>query len=94
MGPPDGLKAQYRQSSFFAPPFGRDRIRKRAQTFVPDLNEDAHIDRQILELMAQKVPLGEIATRLPPGFRSSSRTGRTPSGGSEIWRVDIADELS
>ncbi len=68
----DRLKAHYRQSSFFAQAFGQDRLRKRADTFVPHLDDRAHIDRQILELMATGLALGEIAqkvrTRFPDHF--------------------------
>lgn len=64
------VKAHYRQSSFLAQPFGRGELRKRAHTFVPDITDDARIDRRILELMARALPLGEIATMILAEFPS------------------------
>ena len=70
-------KASYRQSTFFGTPFAPARLRKRAHTFVPRPNEDARIDRRILELMAEGLTVGDIADRIAADFpeRFASRIG-------------------
>jgi protein arginine N-methyltransferase 1 len=68
------VKTHYRQSSFLAQPFGRRQLRKRAHTFVPDLDDDGRIDGWILEMMGRKLPLGEIAARLLAEFPSYFRS--------------------
>jgi type I protein arginine methyltransferase len=67
-----GLKSRsYRQSSLLAELLGPELLRKRADTFVADLNDDARIDRYILDLMGRKTPLGEIATAVMANFPSA-----------------------
>lgn len=63
-----GAKVAYRQSSWLAAPVTTERLRKRADTFVPDLSDDARIDRRILELMERRLPLREIATEIHAAF--------------------------
>lgn len=62
------LKTEYRQSSFGAFPMSPDRLRRRAHEFVPGLNEDARVDRRVLELMDEHLTLGEIGRRLLEEF--------------------------
>jgi type I protein arginine methyltransferase len=65
----DGVtKAEYRQSTFNSLPLSRDRLRKRAHSFVPEPNEDLQIDRRALDLMQQKLALHEIADILVAEF--------------------------
>ena len=54
----------FRQSTFQGAPVSPENLRKRAQTFVPTLNEDSRIDRVILQQMADGLPLGQIARNL------------------------------
>jgi len=61
-------KVAYRQSSWLAAPVTTERLRKRGDTFVPDLSDDARIDRRILELMERRLPLREIATEIHAAF--------------------------
>ena len=58
------LKSEFRQSTFNGVPVSRDRLRKRGSRFVPDLNEDSRIDRLVLDLVDQRLPLDEIAKAL------------------------------
>jgi protein arginine N-methyltransferase 1 len=60
--------ADYRQSTFLAQCFGAERLRKRANAFVPQLSEDARIDRRILDLFARGLPLGEAARTIQREF--------------------------
>ena len=58
----------YRQSSWRAVPFSTERLRRRAATFVPDLTTDGRIDRRVLELMEQRMPLDAIAQKVAELF--------------------------
>jgi protein arginine N-methyltransferase 1 len=58
------VKAEFRQSSFTGAPLSPERFRKRAQSFVPELNEDSRIDGRGLDLMRQKLSLDEVAKAL------------------------------
>ncbi|MGB7218036.1 MAG: 50S ribosomal protein L11 methyltransferase [Vicinamibacterales bacterium] len=64
-------KVAYQQSSWLAARPDRERLRKRADTFVARPNEGARIDRCILDLMHQRLPSGEIATRILEAFPAS-----------------------
>lgn len=64
-------KTTHRQSTWLAAPLSTERLRKRADTFVPDLTDHARIDRRILELMDHQLPLSEIATQILAAFPSS-----------------------
>jgi protein arginine N-methyltransferase 1 len=56
-------KASFKQSTFFGAPLSPARLLKQAASYVPRLNEDGQIDQWILALMANEMPLGEIAGR-------------------------------
>ncbi len=58
----------YRQSSWRAVPLSAERLRRRAATFVPDLTIDGRIDRRVLELMEQRIPLDAIAQQVAESF--------------------------
>ncbi len=60
----DRMKAEFRQSSFNGAPLSPERLRKRAQSFVPEPNEDFGIDSFLLDLMQQRLSLDEIAKSL------------------------------
>jgi protein arginine N-methyltransferase 1 len=62
------VKMSCRQSSLLAEPVGADQLRRRADTFVPDLNADARVDLHILMLMGRHLSLGEIATAILTTF--------------------------
>jgi protein arginine N-methyltransferase 1 len=66
-------RVAYRQSTWQAAPINPERLRRRAGTFVPVLGDDARIDRHILELMDQKMSLGDIAVKVAATFPSSFR---------------------
>ena len=63
-GDPGREKARFRQSTFLGKPMSPEALRKKAATHVPALNEDGEIDRVILEKMARKTALGDIARDL------------------------------
>lgn len=63
-GDPARVKARFRQSTFLGKPMSPEALRKKSATHVPALNEDGEIDRVILEKMAEKTALGDIARDL------------------------------
>jgi protein arginine N-methyltransferase 1 len=67
-GDPGGIKADFKQSTFFSVPLSPSRLRKRAAGHVPILDEDGQIDRQILALMDGEISSGEIAHRIQDRF--------------------------
>lgn len=64
-------KASYRQSNFFSAAVSREHLRKRADTFVATPKLDATIDRRILDLMGERLPLSRIAERILEEFPGS-----------------------
>jgi hypothetical protein len=73
-GPP-GIKADFKQSTFYGAPLALDEIRKSAADYVPQLHENGRIDLFILSCLEQESSLGEIAGRtcgeFPHRFKSS-----------------------
>jgi protein arginine N-methyltransferase 1 len=57
-----------RQSSFLGTLLSRDSLRKRAHSFVPDLNEQGEVDRLILGEMGTGSSLDQIARKLAERF--------------------------
>lgn len=62
------LKADYQQSSFFSAPKLPSLLRKKADIFVPKLNENGQVVRLVINLMNEDVPLGEIANCVAEAF--------------------------
>jgi type I protein arginine methyltransferase len=62
------VKADFRQSEFFGAPLSPAKLRKRAASHVPELNEEGRIDRLILALMNDGKSLGDIARELSAQF--------------------------
>jgi protein arginine N-methyltransferase 1 len=62
------VKAQFRQSSFFASPMLLDEMRKRASTHQPKLSEDGEIALLVLEMMGRGCTLESIARRVCARF--------------------------
>ena len=58
----------FTQSTFFGDVLSPSTLHKRASSFVPALNEDGRIEKSILDLIAQRLPLGNIADRLMKDF--------------------------
>ena len=58
------VKANFKQSSFFSAPLSLELLRKRAENYVPRLNQDAAIDSLALAAMKDDLSLGAIAQRL------------------------------
>ncbi|MDO8432471.1 MAG: 50S ribosomal protein L11 methyltransferase [Candidatus Binatus sp.] len=61
-------KAEYRQSSLAGAIVSPAQLRKRGQSFVAQLSDDARVDKFILERMGQSQTLGEIARELASAF--------------------------
>ena len=61
-------KADFKQSTFFGAPLSPQKLLKRAGHYVPSLSVDGEIDRLVLELMAQALPLNQIATQVADRF--------------------------
>jgi protein arginine N-methyltransferase 1 len=68
------LKADFKQSTFFGAPLSPQSLLKRADHFVPALNEDGQIDHMILDLMDRGISLGEIATQVSERFAHRFRS--------------------
>jgi len=80
----------FRQSTFQGAPVSLENLRKRAQTFVPTLNEDSRIDRVILQQMADGLPLDQIARNLVGQF-----SHRFPTWQNALDRVaDLSTKYS
>ena len=63
-GEPRRVKARFEQSTFFADLRSPASLRRQAAGYVPSLSDDGVIDRLILQMMGEAVPLGDIARRL------------------------------
>jgi protein arginine N-methyltransferase 1 len=62
------IKADFKQSTFFANILHPEQLRKISATHVPSLNDDGEVDRFILNLMDARNSLKEIALRLSERF--------------------------
>ncbi|MFN2493867.1 MAG: 50S ribosomal protein L11 methyltransferase [Pyrinomonadaceae bacterium] len=60
----DKIKAAFKQSTFFGVPLSPIQLRKRANTHVPELNEEGAIDKFILQQMDGETSLEKIAHQL------------------------------
>jgi protein arginine N-methyltransferase 1 len=84
------VKADFKQSTFFAAPLAVAQLQKRAAGFVPRPTEDAEIDLFILGLLAESITVGEIARRLKAGFPT-----RFPGWVEALTRVgDLSEKYS
>ena len=63
-----GVKAEFRQSTFFGAPLSSKSLRKRSESHVPTINEEGQVDRFVLDLMAGNTALGEIARQVSSRF--------------------------
>ncbi len=65
-------KVNFKQSTFFGLPISAKALHKRADDFLPRLNEDGQFRRLVLSLMDGKTQLGDVAnqavTRFPKRF--------------------------
>jgi protein arginine N-methyltransferase 1 len=61
-------RADFRQSSFFGEPLSPSQLSKQSAAHVATLNEDGLIAQEILRMMQEGTPLGEIARRLAAQF--------------------------
>ncbi len=66
--PSEEIKAQFRQSSFFASPMPLAELRKRASSHQPRLTEDGEIALLVLQLMNGGCMLEEIAGQVSARF--------------------------
>ncbi|HEU0302896.1 MAG TPA: 50S ribosomal protein L11 methyltransferase [Longimicrobium sp.] len=64
----DGVKAEFRQSTFLSQPATPADLRRRAHDFRPVLGEQGRIDRAVLEMMDGGAALGDIARELQRRF--------------------------
>jgi len=65
---PSRTHISFRQSTFQGVVLSADRLRRRAHNFVTTLSEDGWIDELVLQQMAQRLPLGQIAETLARKF--------------------------
>jgi protein arginine N-methyltransferase 1 len=61
---PGQIKADFKQSTFFGVPLSPAQLRKQAGSYVPVLDEEGQIDRQILAMMDGTTALEQIAVRI------------------------------
>jgi protein arginine N-methyltransferase 1 len=64
----DQIKANFKQSNFFATSLSLNNLKKRAESYVPTLNEAGKVDGLVLSLMGQGKILGEIARQVTDRF--------------------------
>lgn len=74
--------ARFRQSTFLGKPMTAESLHRKAEGHVPLLSEDGEIDRLVLERMASRKSLGEIARELARRF-----PGRFPSWEEALRRA-------
>ncbi len=86
-GQPRRLKAEFRQSSFYATVLSPQTLRQRAHSHVPILTEDGKIDGVILELMDGRNSLGEIARQLAARF--PARFAGEPEALSRVGELSL-----
>lgn len=64
----DGVRAEFRQSTFFSQPASPADLRRRAHDFRPEVGEHGRIDRAVLEMMDGSATLEEIAREVQRRF--------------------------
>jgi protein arginine N-methyltransferase 1 len=62
------VKADFKQSSFFATPLSSMQLRKRSTAYLPSLNEEGLLDRFVIQQMDGKQSSGDIARQLLDRF--------------------------
>jgi len=62
------IKANFKQSTFFALPLSPVQLRKTSAKYIPTLNDEGKIDRLILELLDTGTELGTISNKLLEQF--------------------------
>jgi protein arginine N-methyltransferase 1 len=72
--PGGAVKAEFRQSSFFGTPRSRATLARRAAEHVAVLGEEGRLDRLVLTLLDERVPLGQIADEVFAKFPLRVRT--------------------
>ena len=65
-----GIKADFKQSTFFGAPLSAEHLQKRAADFVPTLGDDGRVHALILQLMDGRTALEDIAKRVSESFPS------------------------
>lgn len=73
-GQPENIKAAYKQSTFWGAPLSQANLHKRGAGFIPELNEQAQVDRFILSLMDGETSSGDIARQCLSRFPSRFAT--------------------
>lgn len=63
-GDPRQIKAKFEQSTFLAEVVSPAHLRRLVASHVPALNDDGRIDRLILQMMGDAIPLSDIARHL------------------------------
>jgi protein arginine N-methyltransferase 1 len=62
------LKSDFKQSTFQGNPFSPATLKKRVNSYIPELTEDGEIDRFILSLIDGRTSQGDIARRVVERF--------------------------
>ena len=62
------VKADFKQSSFFATPLSSMQLRKRSAAYLPSLNEEGLLDKFVIQQMDGKQSSGDIARQLLDRF--------------------------
>lgn len=63
-GSTEMIKADFKQSTFFGAPLSLQQLRKKADSYVPRLNEDGLLAQQVLGLMNDGLTQSEMAEQL------------------------------
>jgi protein arginine N-methyltransferase 1 len=64
LGRPDEVKAEFKQSTFYAQPFTLQQLHQQEAGFVPRLTPEGHLDMRILTLLDGKSSLKQIADQI------------------------------
>jgi type I protein arginine methyltransferase len=63
-GTTGAVKAAFTQSTFLSAPLSLDALRSQAPDYVPALTQNGHLTLLVLTLIAQRLPVGEIARQV------------------------------
>ncbi len=66
--PAQGVKADFKQSTFYGMPLSIDALKKRNAHHVPQLKPDGQVDYAILKLMTGEIALKQIAEQVYAQF--------------------------
>lgn len=92
--PSEAVKAEFKQSSFFASPMLQSQLHKRAASYRPTLSEDGEIALLVLQLMNEKRSLEDIARKLSERFPGRFQTWTAALGHVSAFSGEYSEALA